>query len=137
MFQEVFFTFLAHFSMSKKTQDFLRGFLVNFQHIFQFFLEIFNKFLNFNQDPGCFRRFCVNFQPIFQFCKEDPIFLRRISTIIFILTLQPDLHSLCFISNTVNDGLVTHFSRFYSRCLALLSRCLFSSKNSLVLLLFF
>ena len=47
------------------------------------------------------------------------------------------IHSLCFISNAVNEGLVAHFSRFHSRCLALLSRCLFSSKNRLVLLLIF
>ena len=39
------------------------------------------------------------------------------------------IHSLCFISNTVNEGLVSHFSKFHSRCLALLSRCLFSSKK--------
>ena len=37
------------------------------------------------------------------------------------------LHSLCFISNTVNEGLVSHFLKFHSRCLALLSCCLFSS----------
>ena len=48
-----------------------------------------------------------------------------------------DLHSLCFISNTVNEGLVAHFSKFHSRCLALLSCCLFSSKNRLVSLLIF
>ena len=28
------------------------------------------------------------------------------------------IHSLCFISNTVNDGLVAHFRKFHSRCLS-------------------
>ena len=55
------------------------------------------------------------------------------------LNIQEIMASIpvCFISNTVNEGLVPHFSRFHSRCLALLSRCLFSSKNRLVLLLIF
>ena len=36
------------------------------------------------------------------------------------------IHSLCFISNTVKKRLVTHFPKFHSGCLALLSCCLFS-----------
>ena len=43
-----------------------------------------------------------------------------------------DIHSLCFISNTVNEGLVSHFLRFHSRCLAV---AYFPPKSRLVLLL--
>ena len=47
----VFLTILAHFSMSKKTQDVLRG-----------FLSIFSTFFSsVKEDPGCYRRFSGNF----------------------------------------------------------------------------
>ena len=46
--------------------------------------------------------------------------------------------SLCFISNTVNEGLVAPFSKFHSRCLALLNCCLtyFPQKIEVLLLIF-
>ena len=54
------------------------------------------------------------------------------STINNHVSLLTYLHSSCFISNTVNEGLVSPFRKFHSRCLAV---AYFPPKSRLVLLL--